>query len=283
MSEQTGEPGTILVAMDGSDPAQSAAQFAVDLAQREGFRIHGLYVVDEVLVLDRYLNYEAELGREIPPGSNARLVQLFEEQGTAAIQWLEQRCLDAGVPVTSEMLFGGVAELVVEQAGQVEILALGRHGHGHSDVPGHLGRMFRRIAHRAACPYLVGGDFVRPVDRLLLGYDGTEKARRALYWAARFQRDFECQALVVSVAQDIHSRCHWLSEMEADIEASDLADYQFIAREGEPAAQIAAVAEQNQIDFIVLGRYQRSALVDWLMGSNLDAVLRQSTLPVFAA
>jgi nucleotide-binding universal stress UspA family protein len=143
--------------------------------------------------------------------------------------------------------------------------------------------MFRRIAHRAACPYLVGGDVVRPVDRLLLGYDGTEKARRALSWAVRFQRHFDCEALVVSVAQDIQSRRHWLSEMEAEIEASDLDDYQFITREGEPATEIAALAEQSQVDFIVLGRYQHSALVDWLTGSNLDRVLRQSSLPVFAA
>lgn len=66
MSEQTREPKTILVAMDGSHLAQSAARFAIDLAQRENLQVHGLYIVDEVLVLDRYMNYQAELGKEIP-------------------------------------------------------------------------------------------------------------------------------------------------------------------------------------------------------------------------
>jgi nucleotide-binding universal stress UspA family protein len=283
MSEQTSKPDTILVAMDGSHLAQSAAQFAIDLAQRENLRIHGLYVVDEVLVLDRYMNYQAELGKEVPEKSNVKLVEVFEEQGTTALQWLEERCLDAGVPVTSEMLFGGVAELVVDQAKEVEILALGRRGNGHSDAPGRLGRMFRKIAHRSAAPYLVGGDLVRPVKRLLLGYDGTEKARRALTWAARFQQDYNCDALVVSVAQDIQSQHTWLSQMQTDVEAGDLVDYDFISREGEPANELAAVAEENQVDFVVVGRYQHSALVDWLTGSNLDRVLRQSPLPIFAA
>jgi nucleotide-binding universal stress UspA family protein len=283
MSEQTREPGTILVATDGSRLAQATANFAIDLAQRENLKIHGLYVVDEVLVLDGYINYQAELGKEIPKKSNIKLVEMFEEQGTAAIQWLEERCLDAGVPVTSEMLFGGVAESIVEGARQVEILTLGRRGHGHSDSPGRLGRMFRTIAHRSAAPYLVGGDVVRPVKRLLLGYDGTEKAKRALSWAARFQQDYNCETLVVSVAQEVQSQRDWLSEMRADVEAGDLVNYRFIIREGEPANEIAAVAEENQVDFVVVGRYQHSALVDWLTGSNLDRILRQSPLPIFAA
>jgi nucleotide-binding universal stress UspA family protein len=283
MSEQTDKAKTVLVATDGSHLAQSAAKFAIDLAQRENLKIHGLYIVDEVLVLDGYINYQAELEKEIPGKSNVKLVEMFEEQGTGAIQWLEERCLEAGVPVTSEMLFGGVAELIVEEAREVEILALGRRGHGHSDTPGRLGRMFRRIAHQSAVPYLVGGDQVGPVQRLLLGYDGTEKAKRALSWAARFQQDFECEALVVSVAQDAETQRDWLSEMQADIEAGDLVNYRFIVREGEPANEIAAVAEENRVDLIVVGRYRHSALVDWLTGSNLDRVLRKSPLPVFAA
>lgn len=142
---------------------------------------------------------------------------------------------------------------------------------------------FVRLLIAQVAPYLVGGDVVRPVKRLLLGYDGTEKAKRALSWAARFQQDFDCDALVVSVAQDVQSQRTWLSEMQADIEGGDLVDYHFISREGEPANEIAAVAEENQVDFIVVGRYQHSALVDWLTGSNLDQVLRQSSLLMFAA
>jgi nucleotide-binding universal stress UspA family protein len=54
-------------------------------------------------------------------------------------------------------------------------------------------------------------------------------------------------------------------------------------RLGQPAREIVAVAEENQADLIVMGRYRHTALLEWLMGSTVDRVLRGTELPVLMA
>jgi nucleotide-binding universal stress UspA family protein len=105
---------TVLVATDGSPPAQAAALLAIQIAQCQKWPIRGLYVVDEHLVMDLYANYQAELDRAGEPTSRADLVNLFRQQGDAALRWLEDRCRSANVPVTADLMFGSVPELVLQ-------------------------------------------------------------------------------------------------------------------------------------------------------------------------
>lgn len=282
MSEQPKYSDTILAAIDGSAASKAAAESAIEIARIDGMKISGLYVVDEVLILDRYTNYKAELVVDIEP-PNGQIVEAFEEQGARAIEWLEHRCRDAGVPVTTELLFGGVAELIVDKAKRAGMLALGRRGHRHANDSDHLGSMFRHAAHHTTAPLLVGGEAPRTLDHLMLAYDGSEKARRALDWVARLQRESGSKVSVVSVTRDLYAFEAWIEAMRAEIERSSLVDFKFEGREGEPAEEIVAAAEQNQADLIVAGRYQHSEFVDWFTGSTLDRILRETPIAVLAA
>lgn len=283
MSDQEQTSKTILVAIDGSQASQSAARTAIQIAKKQGLKVHGLYVVDEVLVLDRYANYRLELGEEVQEPSNGQIIDLFEKQGSQAIEWLEKQCFTSEVPVTTEMLFGGVEELVVEKSKEADLLALGRHGHGHEQDAFHLGRMFRHIAHHSRAPVLVGGERSDSIHRLLLAYDGTNKAKRALAWSSKLQRALQCQVVVISVSQDEYAFQEWIDEMRTDIESSDLTNYRFESREGEPAKEIVATAKEEHADLILAGKYEHSAFVDWIIGSTLDHVLQKTPLPLIAA
>lgn len=283
MSEQFKTSDTILAAIDGSAASKAAAETAIEIARTQGMSMRGLYVVDQVLILDRYTNYKAELDANIEPPPNGQIVEAFEEQGARAIEWLERRCRDAGVPVTTELLFGGVAELIVDKAKDAVMLALGRRGHGHEADPGHIGSMFRHAAHHSPVPLLVGGDTSISLDRLLLAFDGSEKARRALGWAARLQHESSRQVSVVSVTRDLYAFEAWIEAMRSEIERSSLVDFEFEGREGEPAEEIVAAAVEDQADLILAGRYQHSEFVDWFTGSTLDRILRETSIAVLAA
>jgi nucleotide-binding universal stress UspA family protein len=58
VSEQPKYSDTILAAIDGSAASKAAAEIAIAIARIDGMKISGLYVVDEVLILDRYTNYK---------------------------------------------------------------------------------------------------------------------------------------------------------------------------------------------------------------------------------
>jgi nucleotide-binding universal stress UspA family protein len=283
----------ILVADDHSLEARMAANAAFQIARNQDLAIRGLYVVEEALALDTYANYHAELsvlsygsndsGRE--PTSRAELMRWFENQGTVALQWLETACTNAGVPVTTKTLAGGVSELVLRDAAQARLLAIGRRGHGHKDDSNSLGHNFRKIAHHAHLPLLVGGRKTPSLHRLLLAYHGQAHANDALAWTAKLQCDLSAEVIVLSVREDTESGqgSVGLEEIEDRLAHSDLAAYRFLTGQGLPAAEMAAIAVENDVDLIILGRYRHSEMVEWLVGSTVDRLLRATSLPVLIA
>jgi nucleotide-binding universal stress UspA family protein len=269
----------IIVALDGSPAALAAAGIVIQIAQSQDLSVHGLYVVDEALALDTYADYRRELESDRAPGSRTELLTWFEQQGDAALQMLEARCRAAGVPVTAELLAGGVPKMVLRQSKQARLLAIGRRGHSHEGDPHHLGQSFRAIAHHANLPLVVGGDEARTVRRLLLAYDGSDHTRPALSWASLLQRTLPAEVAVVAVQENEHpSTAKWLAEAKAQF-----VDCQCLHRQGQPAGEIVAAAEETQADLIVMGRYRHTALLEWLSGSTVDRVLRGTELPVLMA
>ena len=283
----------ILVADDYSTEARAAAETALQIARTQHLEIQGLYVVDEVLALDTYANYLAELpllpwksnGERREPTSRAEIMSWFETHGKVALNRLQAACTEAGVPVTTNLLAGGVPEMVISRASRAQMLALGRRGNTHRVEAKSLGHNFRKIAHQLHRPMLIGGMTSHPLRRLLLAYHGLAHADEALVWTARLQHDLAAEVIVLSVCQDARSCLSGISleGIQGRLARSNLGDYRFLTAKGQPFSEIAAAAAANEVDLIVLGRYRHGALVEWLVGSTVDRLLRETSLPLLIA
>jgi len=283
----------ILVAEDYSTEARAAADAALQIARNQNLAIQGLYVVDEGLALDTYANYHAELpllsrtsdGERREPNSRAELLRWFETQAEIAFNWLQTAGAEAGVPVTTKLLAGGVPEMVIRSAAQAQMLALGRRGHVHKDDSKSLGHNFLKIAHQVHLPMLVGGVTTPGLHRLLLAYHGLAHADEALAWTARLQRGLAAEVIVLSVCEDAQSCLSGISleEIKTRLAHSDLDAYRFLTGHGRPSTAVAAAAAANNVDLIILGRYRHGALVEWLVGSTVDRLLRATSLPLLIA
>jgi nucleotide-binding universal stress UspA family protein len=279
MTETERGTNEIVVAQDGSPAARAAAAIAMQIAQSQDLSVHGLYVVDERLALDTYGDFRRELECEREPASRAELLSWFEEQGDAALQRLKVRCQAAGVPVATELVAGGVPEMVLRVSEQAWLLALGRRGHGHEDDPHHLGHTFRAIAHHTHVPLLIGGGEERTVQSLLLAYDGSERAQRALTWTSLLQRTLPADVTVIAVQENgLHTADEWLAEARSQLDGC-----RCLHRLGQPGSEIVTAAEETQADLIIMGRYHHTALLEGLLGSTVDRVLRSTQVPVLMA
>ena len=292
MKDKECELPYILVADDDSLEARAAAKTAFQIARVQDLSIRGLYVADESLMLDTYASYHAELpllldsdnyGRE--PTSRAELMRWFENQGTLALDWLQAAGKEAGVSVITELLAGGVPELVLRDAAKARLLAIGRRGHRHKDASDSLGHNFRKIAHHVNLPILVGGKKTPSLHRLLLAYHGQAHANDALVYSALLQRDLSAEVIVLNVREDTDSShgAVSLEEIKNRLAHSDLTAYRFLTGKGRPSNEIATVAAANDVDLIILGRYRHSAVLEWLVGSTVDRLLRATSLPVLIA
>ncbi len=134
---------TILLAYDGSECAQRAAEYAGELAAKFGGSVFVMYAF-----------------HPIPRGWDAALAEQARKteiaQGKASIAAVVERLRTAGVPVESQVVEGMAADAILKAARlrKPEAIVIGASGMGHSDFfP--LGSVSDRVAHGAACPVLI--------------------------------------------------------------------------------------------------------------------------------
>lgn len=230
--------------------------------------------------MEPYSNYQEELKRDQRLDSRPELVKQLARQGNKALQWIEGRCREQNVPVTTEILFGGVQELLLKEANQSTMIAQGQRGYRHNGEKKRIGHNFRKVAQHAEIPILVGDEEQESLRRVLLAYNGSPRARQALTRVVRWQTNSFEQVIVVVVQQIGSVSQQRLSKVRADLDARGLSDYVFVNRRGRPASQIVAAAVESRADLIVMGSFRYPALIEWLLGSTVEGVLRKTHLPV---
>ena len=272
-----------LMAVDGSPASRAAVSVAMQIAGKTPIAVKGLYIVDEKLITNPYANFQKELGFRVEPDSSANLVCLFQRRGNLTLRWLADRCRTEQVPVSTELFFGGVSELVLKNAEEAQLLVLGRRGLGHMADSKHLGRNYRAIARKAKIPLLVGGGKQRRIKRILLAYNNSASSNRALAWAISLQQKLACQVMMLAITENNGRSETRMTSIVEQLNHSMLHDYELIYRTGQPAEQVVSVAAEDQTDLVVMGRDDHKGWIDWLVGNIVERTLRSTDLPVLVA
>jgi nucleotide-binding universal stress UspA family protein len=135
---------------------------------------------------------------------------------------------------------------------------------------------------------------VLPIHTILHPTDFSERSDYAFSLACALARDYSARLLVLHVAvlpavvygegvalPDLENYDEKLKEKIHRLLVSDLrirVDQRM--REGDPATEILAEAEQGDVDLIVMGTHGRTGLARLLMGSVAEQVARRSPCPV---
>ena len=141
----------------------------------------------------------------------------------------------------------------------------------------------------------------RPIGRILVPVDGSAGSERGMAWADAVA-DITGAEVIVAVAfnppmairrRGILQTEHLQVEMEEDAkELASEATQLFLDRgrraraivvRGDPATAILEVAEDEDVDLIVMGRRGLGRLKGALVGSVSEKVTRHATMPVFLA
>ncbi len=134
--------------------------------------------------------------------------------------------------------------------------------------------------------------------RVLIPLDGSALAEQALSHAIALASHFQAELILLKVVEPFpHARGMSLTDLEqmrqqsqawaheyleglvADIQQQGVL-VQRVTVDGRPHTAIAAYAETNQVDLIVMSTRGQSGLSRWLMGSVADRVVRGATVPV---
>lgn len=278
-------PTRILLATDGSEEAELAAQTATDLAGKTDSELHVIHV----LVLPPETLHD-------PFGTDAR--EEFERRGRARLDEVVGRIEASGGAVGGAYVRAGspAAELVA-QAEEIAagLVALGSRGLGGMSRA-LMGSVSDSVVRHAPCPTLVVREkSLTFPTRILLATDGSEEAKLATTTAAALAEDTDSELHVVSVgpflptmfspteeepARMAREARRTLDEQVESIEATGEKVAQAHLRLGGAAEEIVALAEDVGTGLIAMGSRGRGGIRRALMGSVSEKVVRHAHCPV---
>ena len=292
----------ILVGVDGS----AASLHALDWAAQEA-RIHSL-------------GLRLVCGYALPSFAAASLDGGYAALDDSAIRAGAQAVVadaaahvaDAGVPVSSHVTVGDAAAVLIDESARTAMAVVGTRG-GGGFAKRLLGTVSSALPAHAKCPTIVvptrhkakgvevdeDAFVVRPVNRVVVGVDGSPRAELALRWAIREAKAWDAELVAVTgvpvtagagalawlpaavdhdqVLQEVAAALDVLIDRVAAEEPGG-PTIQRTVRDGTGAQLLTEVSDTA--DLLVVGSRGRGGFAGLLLGSTSQAVLHHAQCPV---
>lgn len=263
----------VMVPLDGSPAAEAALPWATHLARRVGgeVRLVGVHAPPAV-VLDG-----ETLGTVIPDEP----VRQREVDYFAGVQG---RLQAAGVPVTADLLDGGVITSLAEYAAHLRPAWIVMRSHARGAVGRFLfGETAIEFVRRSRGPVLLvhEGD-VPDVRHVLVPLDGSPAAERMLRPAAEFARALGADVTLLTAQADARhpDPAGYLAQQAESLRATGLPVDTRVVAEGHAADAIVAAADARAGTLIALATHGRGGLSKLVWGSVTDQVVHRTRRPV---
>jgi nucleotide-binding universal stress UspA family protein len=269
----------ILLAADGSDHATAAWCYAIDLALLYAAQLRILSVVDT-----RVLSCEPALPvgvMEFQYDGSGALEAAAEEAEMECCQraLVERMCGESmrrGIRTDTSVVHGIPADAILGQEPFVDLIAMGHQGNRSALDRMFTGSVAQEVIWRSAVPVLVAQERYRPIQQILVAYDGSAPARRALHWAADLANRLDAPLAALHVNRSPERGSAVLAEAVAYLQDHYTKDLHTILRTGRPGPIIMETAQDMGSSLIVMGAYGQNRLRHATMGSVTEQVLRKA-------
>ena len=243
----------ILVALDGQDAGWNALQQAILIAQREEGKLFGVHVVNA------------------PEARHSAAALAVKAE-------FERRCRAGGVPGEISVTTGPTTGTICYRARWTDLVVVSlSHPPGPQPVD-RLSSQFGQLVRRCPRPVLAVPRTHAVLDRLLLAYDGSPKAKEALFVSAYLAAQWQARLTVV-VGLDKKVTGETAAHARAYLEAHGVQAH-YVVEKSAPAPLILAAAREQDCGLLLMGGYGRHPVMEIVVGSVVDEALRTRNRPV---
>lgn len=275
----------IIALLDGSIYARTVCELAVWVASRTNLSVELLHVLGR-----REGGERRDLSGAIALGArSALLAELTEvDAERARLSHLHGRAIlddgraileAANVPVTVNLRRGDLVEALAEHEAGTAFLILGKRGEASDYAKGHLGSNLERVVRSAKQPVLVAARAFKPIERLLIAYDGGASAMRAVDYVARSPLYAGLSVTVATVATASPAVERGLADARVMLGAGGL-KAETVVLSGQPEAALGALVETDGYDMVVMGAYGHSRIRTLVIGSTTSEMIRSCKVPI---
>lgn len=276
----------IIALVDGSVYSASVCDHAAWIAGRTDTPVELLHVLgrrEEAGTQDRSgaiaLGARTALLNELAT-LDAQRAKLMMERGRAILDDARALMGRAGVAaITTRLRHGDIVETVAEVEAEARVIVIGKRGEAADFATGHLGSNLERIVRSSHKPVFVAARAFRPIEKVLVAFDGGTSALKAIDHIARSPLFQGLSVHVVTVGHATAESIKGLENAQAMLRAAGImAETSFLP--GQPETALARLVEDAGFDMLVMGAYGHSRIRSLIIGSTTTAMIRACKVPV---
>lgn len=270
-----------LVALDGSEHSRGAVEYALWLARKFDGAVFGQHVIDTVSIEGTFFqDVSGSLGFEPYLDFSAKMREVLEERGKTILEDFRGLCRERGIRCETFLDMGIIPNEICERAKVADLVVIGHRGINEEFSTGLLGSTTESVTRKSPRPVFVATRRFKEIEQPLLAYDGSQRASAAMESAAEFCARLKLPLTVLNVAKEESTGEAVLQEAK-----SYLGPYGIPARyeidRGYPEKKIVEHLTGTKYDLLFIGAYGHRRIIEMVLGSTTEYVLRNSPCPVF--
>ncbi len=244
----------ILVPISDADPEWSALNEAIEIARCENGQLHGLMVMqtDEK---------EDEEWRE-----------------EKRIEFI-RRCEEAGISGDFAFEIGKIEKKIRDRGRWTDLIVL-HVAHPPGDrLQDRLSSGLHTLIRRSGRPVLTVFGNAHVPRRILLAFDGSPKSREALYIATYMAGKWKARLTVLTIAARGHLGYEQMRQARNYLKTHGV-NAHYVHKFGRVDQCIIRTSEQDGSHLILVGGYGVPAIKEVALGSTVDHLIRNTTMPL---
>lgn len=271
----------ILVPVDGSDHAKAALEYGLWLAEHFNGTLFGQHVVDAVSIEGTFFHdISGSLGFEPYHDFSTKMREVLEERGKAILEEFSQRCREKKIRHEIFLDTGIIPNEICERSRVADLVILGHRGINEEFSTGLLGNTAESVTRKCPRPVFVSTKRFAPIERPLLAYDGSQRASSAMESAAEFCTQLGLPLTVLYVPKEEKTGEKVLHEAKSYLDSYGIESRYELGR-GYPEQKIVDCLLNFNCDLLFIGAYGHRRIIELVLGSTTEYVLRKSPCPVF--
>jgi len=271
----------VLVPLDGSEHSKAALDYAIWVAQKFDGTLFGQHIIDTISLEGTFFHdISGSLGFEPYLDFSSKMREILDERGKMILDDFAARCEKSGVRFTTFLDMGLIANEICERAKLADLVVIGHRGVNEEFSTGLLGTTAETITRKCPRPIFVSTKQFTAIENPLLAYDGSQRASSAMESAAEFCTRLNLPLTVLTVAKEESVARNNLQQARAYLNSYAI-DATYQSTRGHPEQKIIEQLVNLNHDLLFIGAYGHRRIIEMVLGSTTEYVLRNAPCPVF--
>ncbi|MDJ0951926.1 MAG: universal stress protein [Alphaproteobacteria bacterium] len=270
---------SILVAVDGTKASDAAQALSIDLSKRLHARVAGIGVLDRPwITAPQATPIGASYYKTV---RDQAVLKRIDEQIETLLSQFEARCREAGVEYAAAEWEGDPEKLIEVESETHDLIVVGKDTTFHFRPDGGTSKTVVHLARDDPRPVIVTPDELPRSDKILLAFDGSLPASRAMHMFALLGLAAGRPVEVLSVAKTAEGEAKRRAVQAAKVLRNHDVDASVTVIESAEHPAGILIDRSRDAALLVMGAFGHKKLRDFFFGSCTERLLDACPVPLF--